>query len=164
MQANIETDGGNDAGAVVPAGSTRCLVVEEPVDLQALVAAVSHDECGAVATFLGTVRSPNAGQSVQYIDYEGYPAMIVAEMQRIGDELHAVNSGLRVILTHRLGRLRPGEASIAVVVASPHRAAALDACRDGIEACKRRLPVWKYEVGESSEGFVRGRSDASPTL
>ncbi len=151
------------AGAAT--GPTRlCRVNEAPIDLAELVSFVTADACGAIATFVGTVRSPNDGQDVVHIDYQGYPAMIAAEMDRIADELERDAEGLRLALVHRLGRLLPAEASIAVVVSSPHRDAALDACRAGIEACKRRLPVWKYEVGSAGEGFVHGRSDAAPTL
>jgi len=39
----------------------------------------------------------------------------------------------------------PGEASVVVVAASPHRAEAFAACRYVIEEVKRRLPVWKKE-------------------
>ena len=53
-------------------------------------------------------------------------------------------------LHHRLGRLEIGEASIAIVVASPHRDAGFAALRAAIEAVKRDLPVWKREFFEGA--------------
>ena len=38
-----------------------------------------------------------------------------------------------------------GEASVAIAVAHPHRAEALDASRFIIESLKKRVPIWKRE-------------------
>jgi molybdopterin synthase catalytic subunit len=51
----------------------------------------------------------------------------------------------RLIVEHRLGTLRLGEISVAVVAAHAHRAPALDANRYVIEELKRRVPIWKLE-------------------
>src|SRR5262249_1651588 len=50
-----------------------------------------------------------------------------------------------VALVHRLGRLRVGETSVLVVVASAHRGAAFDACRWLIDTLKKSVPIWKKE-------------------
>jgi molybdopterin synthase catalytic subunit len=149
---------------VTDAGRDVLWLGPEAIDLAALVAEVEEPRCGAIATFLGTVRSPNDGQDVRYIDYQGYDAMIRAEMERIAAELREAHDVRGVVLAHRLGRLAPGVASIAIVVSSEHRGPALVACSEAIELCKQRLPVWKYEVGQAREGFVAGRNDAAATL
>ena len=59
-------------------------------------------------------------------------------------------------MVHRVGRLEVGEASVAIVVASPHRAEAYEASRYVIEELKRRVPVWKRE------GYVDGASEWVP--
>ena len=43
------------------------------------------------------------------------------------------------------GELQLGEASVAICVATPHRAEAFNACRFVIERIKQDLPVWKKE-------------------
>ena len=48
-------------------------------------------------------------------------------------------------MVHRLGPLAIGEASVAVAVASPHRAEAFAACRYAIDTLKARVPIWKKE-------------------
>ena len=60
----------------------------------------------------------------------------------------------RIALVHRTGRLEIGEASVAVVVASPHRAEALEACRFAIDELKRRVPIWKKEFFEGGEEWI----------
>jgi molybdopterin synthase catalytic subunit len=74
---------------------------------------------------------------------------------------------VQVAAQHRLGAVATGEASLAVAVAAPHRAAAFEACRHIVEEAKRRLPVWKREIlGDGSASWrdnAGGRvaSDAS---
>jgi molybdopterin synthase catalytic subunit len=48
-------------------------------------------------------------------------------------------------MVHRLGRLEPGEISVAVVVSSPHRQDAFLAARHAIERIKQVVPIWKKE-------------------
>jgi molybdopterin synthase catalytic subunit len=59
-----------------------------------------------------------------------------------------------------VGYLAVGEASVAVAVSSPHRAAAFDACRYVVEELKRRVPVWKREhYADGRRAWVDGRVD-----
>ena len=125
---------------------------------------VSAPRFGAVASFLGTVRSPNAGETVQYIDYEGYETMLHTQLQVLAQELRAAFSLGHVVVAHRLGRLAPGEASIAVVVSSQHRKDALGACQFGIDRAKELLPVWKREVTGAGASWVAGSVAAGEPL
>ena len=51
-----------------------------------------------------------------------------------------------VSIVHRIGRVEPGEASVAIVVASPRRGEAFEASRYAIERIKQVVPIWKREV------------------
>lgn len=140
------------------------LVTNDPLDLARLTGRVMAARYGAVATFLGTVRSPNDGMDVDYIDYEGYEPMIERQMGIVTRELRSRFDLGRVAMAHRLGRLHPGEISIAIIISSEHRKDALGACRVGIDRCKELLPVWKYEVTAARAGWVSGSSRASEPL
>jgi molybdopterin synthase catalytic subunit len=131
-------------------------LTREPLDLAPLIAGVADARSGAVASFLGTVRSPNRGRTVHRIDYQGYDAMIEAELARIAAELREAHPLLGLAIVHRLGVCLPGEASIAIVACSPHREAAFDACRDALERSKARLPIWKHEVDDHGDHWVEG--------
>ncbi len=139
-------------------------VTEAELLLAPYQALVSAPEYGAVTSFVGTVRSPNRGQSVRYIDYQGYDAMMYAQMKVLSDELRARFDVGGVVIAHRLGRLEPGDASIVIVVSSPHRRAALEACHAAIDRAKELLPVWKYEVTDESATWVQGSSQAAEPL
>lgn len=136
----------------------------DAIDVEAMLRSAAAPACGAVVSFLGSVRSPNRGSTVTHIDYEGYEGMMLAEMRRLVGALRARHALGRVLISHRLGRLRPGDVSLAVVVASVHRGEALAALGELVDALKAHLPVWKYEVGSAGEGFVDGSADAAPTL
>jgi molybdopterin synthase catalytic subunit len=56
-------------------------------------------------------------------------------------------------IVHRLGLVPLGEASVAVVVSSPHRQEAFDAGEWLIDTLKERVPIWKQEH------WADGRSD-----
>jgi molybdopterin synthase catalytic subunit len=138
----------------------RVHVSAEPIDLAALVAGVSHAGAGAVASFVGAVRDVNDGAAVLGIDYEAYGPMANRELAVILDEAAARWPGARLAVRHRVGYLAVGEASVAVAVSSPHRAAAFDACRYVVEELKRRVPVWKREhYADGRRAWVDGRVD-----
>ena len=139
-------------------------VTESPLDIAACTARVSRPEYGAVSSFLGTVRSPNYGQAVSFIEYQGYETMIVTQMQRAAAELRAQFELGRIVFGHRLGKLLPGEASIVIVVSSAHRKEALLATHAAIDRLKELLPVWKLEGTSEGQHWVAGSAAASEPL
>lgn len=118
---------------------------------------------GAQAYFVGTVRSPNLGKVVEYIEYEGYGPMAEKVMREAADLAREKHGELGAYIQHRTGRLTPGQASILIGVGSPHRRAALEACDFLIEHLKVVLPVWKLEGDEDGEHWVKGQA-GSQTL
>ncbi len=128
-----------------PATLPLVAITHEPIDVAALIAAVSHARVGAISTFLGTVREVNDHRPVTGIDYEGYEPMAVREMQGIADELVEEWPGLRIAMIHRLGTLQVGDVSVAIACAHARRAPSADAMRRAIESLKARVPIWKRE-------------------
>jgi len=116
---------------------------------------------GAQAYFVGTVRSPNLGKVVDFIEYEGYAPMAERVMRDAAAQARARHGEeLGVYVQHRTGRLTPGEVSILIGVGSPHRRAALEACDFLIEHLKVVLPVWKLEGDEDGEHWVKGQTSS----
>ncbi|PYR42094.1 MAG: hypothetical protein DMF93_06730 [Acidobacteria bacterium] len=116
----------------------------------------SADSDGAVVTFLGLVRNHNMGRRVHYLEYEAYEPLALKAFERIGREAAARWPDARLALHHRVGRLEIGEASIAIVVRSPHRGNAYAACRYAIERVKQIAPVWKREFFDGGDVWVEG--------
>jgi molybdopterin synthase catalytic subunit len=133
-------------------------VTSEPLDLPALIAAVSEDAAGdgAVASFIGLVRDHNQGRRVSFLEYEAYEPLAVRALNLIVDESRSSWPTARLAVHHRIGRLDIGEASIIIAAASPHRGEAFAACRYTIERVKQIVPIWKHEHFEGGDVWLEG--------
>jgi molybdopterin synthase catalytic subunit len=131
-------------------------LTREPLDRDALVAAVSHPSAGGIVVFEGVVRDNARGKQVRYLEYDAYEEMAIAQIRTIIQEAQQRWGVDRVAVAHRFGRLEIGEASVIIVVASPHRAEAFDACRYIMDTLKTTVPIWKKEVATNGEEWVEG--------
>ena len=122
-------------------------IVEEPIDIRLLHAAVGDRSCGATLLMTGQVRDHHEGRTVERLEYHAYREMAETELKRVAEEVLAGREMIRIAVTHRVGELFPGEISVAVAVSAPHRAEAFEVCRACIDVLKERLPVWKKEFG-----------------
>jgi molybdopterin synthase catalytic subunit len=128
-------------------------IVEKQIDVGALISAAQRTDCGAISTFVGTTRvDENEGTSVEYLEYEAYRPMADRKLEEIGAEIRERWDAREVSIVHRIGRVDPSEASVAIVVASPRRGQAFEASRYAIERIKEIVPIWKREVW--SDGYV----------
>lgn len=136
----------------LPAAPGRVALVDEAIDLQALIRATEDPGCGAVLVFQGNVRNRHLGRPVTRLTYSAYRSMALHRLRCIAGDLEGGSEPLRVGIIHRLGDVAVGEASVAIVVASPHRGAAYEASRVALERLKAEVPIWKrehYAGGES---------------
>ena len=128
-------------------------IVEQKIDVGAMIEGAQRPDCGAVSTFVGTTRvDESGGNSVEYLEYEAYRPMADRKLEEIGAEIQERWDVGHVAIVHRIGRVDPGEASVAIVVASPRRGPAFEASRYAIERIKEIVPIWKREVW--SDGYV----------
>ena len=104
--------GGADVAAVAPIVA----LTREPIDRDALVAALQQTGDGAVVVFDGIVRDNTRGRRTLYLDYEAYEEMALDQMQKLAREAGERFAVDRVGVVHRLGRLEIGESSIVIVV------------------------------------------------
>jgi len=131
-------------------------LTREPLDRNALVTAVSHPSVGGIVVFEGVVRDNARGKQVRYLEYDVYEEMAIEQIRTIIAEAQQRWGVERIAVAHRFGRLEIGEASVIIVVASPHRGEAFDACRYIIDTLKRTVPIWKKEVATDGETWVEG--------
>src|SRR5438874_5463485 len=113
---NLPLPGRLQTCPTVPGTPSMIRLTTDPIDHAALTEAVRRKDCGAVVTFLGTVRDLTEGRITVALDYEAYPAMAekkMAEIERAARERWPVGE---MALVHRLGRLDVGEISVVVSV------------------------------------------------
>lgn len=117
----------------------------QPIDVTALEAALADRGHGALVTFVGHARSlSDDGRQVLELEYEVYPEMAAGVLDEIAAEAEA-RWPVAVAMVHRVGAVPIGDAAVAIVTGSAHRAEAYEANRFLIEAIKQRLPIWKRE-------------------
>jgi len=137
----------------VSGGAGTHRIGPEPLDAEAPLRVVTGPDCGAVVSFTGTVRSVSHGKTVVRLDYEAYPEMALRVFDRIASEARE-KWGARVAIHHRVGALQPGELSVVIAAAAPHRADAFEACRHAIESLKKDAPIWKRELYPDGSSWV----------
>ncbi len=125
---------------------TMVAIVDEPIDGEAILREIKAGSDGAVCVFDGIVRDNTRGRRTLYLDYEAYREMALEQMRRLADEVVEKFGVREVAMVHRLGRLKVGETSVLIAVASAHRAAAFEACRWLIDTLKKTVPIWKKET------------------
>jgi molybdopterin synthase catalytic subunit len=75
-------------------------------------------------------------------------------MESLARDLERRYELCRVAIAHRVGVVAVGEVSVVIAVSAPHRAAALEACREAIDRLKETVPLWKKEVYEGGEEWI----------
>ena len=140
----------------------RFAVLREPLSIEALTATVEAEArargegCGALAAFVGVVRGTHDGRAVRHLEYEAFEALALKAFGRIETEVAEYWPAATLGLHHRVGRLAVGEASVVIVVATPHRPESFQACRYAIERVKQIAPVWKHEFLLDGDAWIEG--------
>ncbi len=124
-----------------------------PLSIDEVYSLASDPANGAVVTMSGTVRNQTEGKPVKSLEYQAYEPMALEVFRQIAAQIRQQWSDTqRIIIHHRIGRLRIGEISILVAVGCPHRGEAFAACRYAIDTLKHNAPVWKKEHFEDGSG------------
>lgn len=122
------------------------------------VAWATLPRCGAVVTFMGTVRDHAEGrEGVEELVYEAYEEPALERMAAVVAAARSRWPALeRVAVLHRLGPLAVGETAVTVVASSGHRADSLAAGTFLIDTVKETVPIWKHERWRGGEGWGTG--------
>ena len=171
-EPSVELAPGDEVAAIPPvsggadeddAGRIRILEIHPepfgPSLADDLSRRLATPEDGAIVVFVGRTRvtpgTPAPGQEaeaakhqgarVEGLEYEAFEPMALSVLGQIADEIEARFGVVRLAIVHRTGAVPPGEASILVVAAAPHRDAAFAAARFAIDETKARAPIWKAE-------------------
>ncbi len=137
-------------------------LAREAIDHNAVVAAVTLPETGAVCLFSGMVRGKtrrgDAPSETTLLEYEAYEAMALDRMQQVGAEIRQrwpLVQGIAIL--QRIGKLAVGQNTVLIACSSSHRdEGCFEAARYGIDRLKEIVPVWKREVGPDGSVWIEG--------
>ena len=136
------------------------LLTQEKLSPDQAIAAVMTEQDGAYVLFVGVVRDHSRGKNVVGLEYDVYPPLAIAQMEKIVAHVKT-QWNLACAILHRYGPIEIGEAAVVVCVASPHRAEAFDACEWVIDTIKHEVPIWKKEFATDGTYWIEGE-DALP--
>ncbi len=119
---------------------------------------LSANSCGGECIFVGRTRPethPKHG-SLLTLEYECYQEMAIQELQGLARE--AIDRfGVRIVkVSHSIGPVAVGEASVVIAIGSGHREEAFLACKWMIDLLKQRVPLWKKEVWADGTSWSEG--------
>lgn len=139
--------------------STRTGLSAEPLDIAEAISDASAPSCGAVASFVGTVRESaavrgNSSKTVTMLDYEAHPTLAATRIEEIAQEAVTKWGLERVVAVHRTGRCTLGDPTVVVACGAAHRVEALDACHWIIDEIKASVPIWKREIYADGSSWV----------
>ena len=115
---------------------------------------------GAVVSFTGHARpTGQGGAALDALVLETHPGVTLASMQAIADAALARFAISRCTVTHRAGRILPGEAIVFVAAAARHRREAFDAAGYLMDRLKTEAVFWKREEGPGGRTWIEPRDD-----
>lgn len=142
------------ASAIQPRTEDSFAITFAPLSIEEIYAKADDSANGAVVLMSGMVRNQTDGQPVVALEYQAYEPMALRVFYQIAADMRSLWPDVkRVVIHHRVGRLRVGEISVLVAVGCPHRSEAFEACRYAIDTLKHNAPIWKkehWEDGSSS--------------
>lgn len=134
-------------------------LTSQPIDVTPLLAKAQQPAAGAIVLFLGITREFTAGRQTAKLSYEAYEPMARSELEKLEKEARQRWELTECLIVHRLGETPLAEASVAIVTASAHRAAAFEAGRWLIDNLKTSVPIWKQETwADGSTDWVHPQS------
>lgn len=119
---------------------------------------LSHANIGAVAAFVGQVRDLNEGDQVSELVLEHYPGMTEKSLQSIIEQAKQRWNVIDALIVHRVGKLKPLDQIVLVLVASSHRKEAFAACEFMMDYLKTEAPFWKKEQTPAGSRWVEAKT------
>jgi len=101
---------------------------------------------GAELHFFGRVRKEEQGQPITRLFYDHYEGLAQTELQKLSEKVASSYEISRLYCVHRVGLVPVGEASLQVIIWSPHRGEGLEAMSAFITQLKQDVPIWKEAV------------------
>jgi molybdopterin synthase catalytic subunit len=143
---------------------SRVVLTTSALQERELTAFVTTPASGGVVLFSGVVRDDEAGRRVVGIQYTAAEELARAKLAEVAGEALLDPDVHRVAVSHRVGELAVGEASVMVAASAAHRDAAFRAARQLIDRIKEIVPVWKNEhfgdgTSEWAPGFTVSEAD-----
>ncbi len=136
-------------------------ITSQAFDPQAEIAAFTagRDDAGALVSFVGTCRATTGDVAVDELRIDYYPGFTEKEIMRLAEQTSRRFQCPDLLVVHRVGAIRPGEAIVLVAALSTHRSDAFEAVRILMDYLKTDAPLWKKETGPGGARWIEPRAE-----
>jgi len=111
-------------------------ITSESLVPQPIIDSVKRDDCGAIVSFVGTIRDNTHGHRVASLEIQTVDDKAEEKLGRVAEEVKQKWQIRDVAIWRRTGKLKAGEVALVIAVASPHRPEAFRACEYIIDRIK----------------------------
>jgi molybdopterin synthase catalytic subunit len=126
-------------------------ITEDEFSIDEIIRSAKRDNIGALVTFLGIVRDDD----IESMEVEAYGEAVIEELDRIKEEAKKRFDIKSVDIIHRIGSLSIGDDIVLIVCGAAHREEAFEGCRYVLEELKTRALIWKKEIREYGDSWVK---------
>ena len=133
-------------------------ITSKPLSPQFVIDKVKNDDCGAIVTFVGTVRNTTRGRKVAFLEIETRDEKAEPRLHEVVSEINQKWQLHDVAISRRIGNLRVGEIALVIAVAAAHRQEAFQACQYAVDRLKQGGITTEKEIYETGEGPAQSRT------
>lgn len=126
---------------------------------EAAALAAGRDDAGALVSFVGLCRADTDGAEVRELRIDHYPGFTEKEIARLAGEVSLRFGCPDILVVHRVGVIRPGEAIVLVAALATHRGNAFEAVQVLMDYLKTDAPLWKKESGTQGARWIEPRAE-----
>ena len=120
-------------------------ITQSAIDTEQILNKTHNRSAGAILLFVGTTREITGDRITRWLDYQCYQPMALSKLSELEEQAHQQWDITAIEIVHRIGKLMPGETSVAIAVSAPHRADTFACGQWLIDTLKQEVPIWKQE-------------------
>ncbi len=120
-------------------------IIAENIPVEETVNSLRNPDCGAVISYLGTVRSYLDGKQSKGLSFEASDDEMRRSLEAVASEAINEFDIKDVAIVHRTGAFSVGDDILLIAISAGHRGLAFDACRHMIDRIKELHDGWKRE-------------------
>ena len=114
-------------------------ITDKPIAPEEVISKIGWDECGAMVTFTGKVRSHSEGKRVLSLEHDATKYGAERILREIAAEMRKRWNLGQIAFCYRTGPVEPGGITLVIAVAAPHRPEAFAACQYAIDRFKKTV-------------------------
>jgi molybdopterin synthase catalytic subunit len=125
---------------------TMIQITDKPISPEQVINQAKSSDSGCVATYVGLIRDNSRGKSVFSVEYRDNDGKAAERLNAIAEEIKRKYPVKKVVIYHRVGKLKVGDINLVVAVAAAHRQQGLEAVGYTVDLFKDKLPTAKKET------------------